>query len=133
ARRHRPARGGPPAVRGHAGAAQSPRPALRGYRSQDRRALGQLPADLFAGRAHRLRHAAVEELGGSILARLVIVSNRLALPNEKPGRAGGLAVALRESLQRRGGLWFGWSGETTPGAARAPEMLMTGRTTSGPT
>jgi Glucoamylase and related glycosyl hydrolases len=50
---------------------------------------GNLPADLFAGRAYRLRHAAVEELGGGILARLVIVSNRLALPNEKPGRAAG--------------------------------------------
>lgn len=48
------------------------------------------------------------------MARLVIVSNRLTLPNEKPARAGGLAVALREALQRRGGLWFGWSGETTP-------------------
>ena len=58
ARRHRPARGGPPAVRGHAGAAQSPGPALGGHRPQDGRALGQLPADLFAGRPDRLRHAA---------------------------------------------------------------------------
>ncbi|HEY8014381.1 MAG TPA: alpha,alpha-trehalose-phosphate synthase (UDP-forming) [Dongiaceae bacterium] len=63
------------------------------------------------------------------MARLVIVSNRLALPNEKPGRAGGLAVALRESLQRRGGLWFGWSGETTPGEAPAPELLTAGKIT----
>jgi trehalose 6-phosphate synthase len=56
------------------------------------------------------------------LARLVIVSNRVALPNEKAARAGGLAVALREALERRGGLWFGWSGETTAGETPAPEL-----------
>ncbi|WP_353235121.1 alpha,alpha-trehalose-phosphate synthase (UDP-forming) [Diaphorobacter ruginosibacter] len=42
------------------------------------------------------------------MGRLVVVSNRLADPR-KPA-AGGLAVALGESLQRTGGLWFGWSG-----------------------
>ena len=45
------------------------------------------------------------------MARLVIVSNRVAMPRERASRAGGLAVALRESLQQHGGLWFGWSGE----------------------
>ena len=43
------------------------------------------------------------------MGRLVVVSNRLADPR-KPA-AGGLAVALAESLQSTGGLWFGWSGE----------------------
>ena len=38
-------------------------------------------------------------MGGSILARLVIVSNRVAHPGAKAERAGGLAVALREALQ----------------------------------
>jgi trehalose 6-phosphate synthase len=57
------------------------------------------------------------------LARLVIVSNRVALPNEKAARAGGLAVALREALERRGGLWFGWSGETITGETPAPEVV----------
>lgn len=44
--------------------------------------------------------------------RLVIVSNRVTIPdrNEK-AVAGGLAVALREALESRGGLWFGWSGK----------------------
>ncbi|SDM31664.1 trehalose 6-phosphate synthase [Oryzisolibacter propanilivorax] len=42
------------------------------------------------------------------MSRLVVVSNRLADPR-KPA-AGGLAVALGESLARTGGLWFGWSG-----------------------
>ncbi|HRO11915.1 trehalose-6-phosphate synthase [Amaricoccus sp.] len=33
---------------------------------------------------------------------------------ETPGesRAGGLAVALRDALAQRGGVWFGWSGDT---------------------
>lgn len=42
------------------------------------------------------------------MSRLVVVSNRIADPR-KPA-AGGLAVAVRESLQQTGGLWFGWSG-----------------------
>jgi len=51
------------------------------------------------------------------MSRLVVVSNRLADPN-KPA-AGGLAVALGETLKRTGGVWFGWSGKVvedgTPG------------------
>jgi trehalose 6-phosphate synthase len=43
------------------------------------------------------------------MSRLVVVSNRVADPR-KPA-AGGLAVALGESLQQSGGLWFGWSGQ----------------------
>ena len=47
------------------------------------------------------------------MARLVIVSNRTAAPRDRNARAGGLAVALREALQRRGGVWFGWSGDVS--------------------
>jgi trehalose 6-phosphate synthase len=43
------------------------------------------------------------------MPRLVVVSNRTA-DLRKPA-AGGLAVALGESLQQTGGLWFGWSGK----------------------
>ncbi len=43
------------------------------------------------------------------MSRLVVISNRVALPDES--RAGGLAVALRAALEERGGLWFGWSGK----------------------
>lgn len=43
------------------------------------------------------------------MSRLVIVSNRVALPKEI--RAGGLAAALHATLKERGGLWFGWSGK----------------------
>lgn len=42
------------------------------------------------------------------MSRLVVVSNRTADPR-KPA-AGGLAVAVKESLQQTGGVWFGWSG-----------------------
>nr|WP_070107207.1 hypothetical protein [Burkholderia plantarii] len=45
------------------------------------------------------------------MGRLIVVSNRTTDPdNEAPG---GLAVALNESLQQRGGIWFGWSGQLT--------------------
>lgn len=45
------------------------------------------------------------------MARLVVVSNRVALPS-RDGRVqpGGLAVAVRAVLKDRPGLWFGWSG-----------------------
>jgi trehalose 6-phosphate synthase len=45
------------------------------------------------------------------LARLIVVSNRVAVPSrEGNNQAGGLAVAVRSLLKRHGGLWFGWSG-----------------------
>ena len=47
------------------------------------------------------------------MSRLVVVSNRVAIPGEN--RAGGLATALRAALDERGGVWFGWSGKTVRG------------------
>jgi trehalose 6-phosphate synthase len=45
------------------------------------------------------------------LARIVVVSNRVAVPSADGGtRAGGLEVAIRSYLKRNRGLWFGWSG-----------------------
>jgi trehalose 6-phosphate synthase len=45
------------------------------------------------------------------LARLVVVSNRVAVPDGKSGgRAGGLEVAVNAALRHREGIWFGWSG-----------------------
>lgn len=63
------------------------------------------------------------------MARLVIVSNRLVLPRERLSRAGGLAVALREALQRQGGLWFGWSGEIVDTPEPAPRTTTAGKIT----
>ena len=45
--------------------------------------------------------------------RLVVVSNRVPVPSAG-NQAGGLAVALDGLMEGRGGLWFGWSGTTTP-------------------
>ena len=43
------------------------------------------------------------------MSRLVVVSNRVAVPGEN--RAGGLAVGLEAALKAHGGMWFGWSGK----------------------
>jgi trehalose 6-phosphate synthase len=45
------------------------------------------------------------------LSRLVIVSNRVALPGEGAQRSGGLVTGLLDALRQAGGLWFGWSGK----------------------
>ena len=46
------------------------------------------------------------------MPRLVVVSNRVAVPDpEGPRQAGGLAVAVNAALKHREGIWFGWSGE----------------------
>ncbi|HET9484933.1 MAG TPA: alpha,alpha-trehalose-phosphate synthase (UDP-forming) [Xanthomonadales bacterium] len=43
------------------------------------------------------------------MSRLVVVSNRVALPEEfKPG---GLASGMLAALREIGGIWFGWSGK----------------------
>src|ERR687897_457496 len=67
--------------------------------------------------------AASADQGGDIekrSGRLVVVSNRVPIPAgaDSPS-AGGLAVALDAALKQRGGLWFGWSGNTVDG--REPE------------
>ncbi len=43
-------------------------------------------------------------------ARLVIVSNRVPVPQERGAQAGGLAVVLADGVPP-GTLWFGWSGK----------------------
>jgi trehalose 6-phosphate synthase len=63
------------------------------------------------------------------LARLVIVSNRVAMPRDTASRAGGLAVALREAMSDRGGLWFGWSGEVAESVAVEPHIENTRKIT----
>jgi hypothetical protein len=51
---------------------------------------------------------------GSVLARLIVVSNRVSIPGDETKRAGGLEVALRPALQQNGGVWLGWSGKIAP-------------------
>ncbi len=45
--------------------------------------------------------------------RLVVVSNRVPIPTGTGAQAGGLAVALTNLMEQRGGVWFGWSGEVS--------------------
>lgn len=63
------------------------------------------------------------------MARLVIVSNRLTLPGDGQTRAGGLAVAMREALRERGGIWFGWSGDVVETPGNAPRITTRGKIT----
>ena len=49
------------------------------------------------------------------MSRLVVVSNRVALPGQ--ASSGGLAVALQAALEETGGLWFGWSGNIADDAS----------------
>ncbi|HYC14468.1 MAG TPA: trehalose-6-phosphate synthase, partial [Stellaceae bacterium] len=60
------------------------------------------------------------------MGRLVIVSNRVELPGARAGRAGGLAVALRDALHGTGGLWVGWSGEIASATSTEPHILQSG-------
>ena len=47
------------------------------------------------------------------MSRLIVISNRVAVPKKgASANQGGLAVALQSALREHGGLWFGWSGET---------------------
>ena len=46
------------------------------------------------------------------MGRLVIVSNRVAVPETNAkARAGGLEVAVKAAFKHKSGLWFGWSGK----------------------
>jgi trehalose 6-phosphate synthase len=54
------------------------------------------------------------------MSRLVMVSNRIALPGE--ARAGGLAIALKAAIEESGGLWFGWSGRLAEESGRMHEV-----------
>ena len=47
------------------------------------------------------------------MSRLVVVSNRVAIPRGGRAIPGGLAVAVQTALREHGGLWFGWSGEVS--------------------
>lgn len=56
------------------------------------------------------------------MGRLIVVSNRVPVPKDGALPAGGLAVALAGAMASRGGLWFGWSGETIAGDQEPTEV-----------
>jgi trehalose 6-phosphate synthase len=47
------------------------------------------------------------------VSRLIVVSNRVPSLADGGSSAGGLAVALHAALEQHGGMWFGWSGESS--------------------
>ncbi|WP_114394884.1 alpha,alpha-trehalose-phosphate synthase (UDP-forming) [Oleisolibacter albus] len=63
------------------------------------------------------------------MSRLVVVSNRVAPVEEGKSQAGGLAVAIQEALKSRGGIWFGWNGDTVEQTPDAPGITQNGRIT----
>ena len=63
-------------------------------------------------------------------ARLIIVSNRVAVPDSpRTPLAGGMAVAVKAALKNRNGVWFGWSGKVTDEPASAPRTVEVNKVT----
>jgi trehalose 6-phosphate synthase len=59
--------------------------------------------------------------------RLVVVSNRVpSRSSASEPAAGGLAVAMDVVLKQRGGLWFGWSGNTSEEGSSEPRCRTLG-------
>ena len=62
--------------------------------------------------------------------RLIVISNRVALPEPgRPRSAGGLIVAVNAALRKRQGVWFGWSGKSSETPDPAPTLIERNRTT----
>jgi trehalose 6-phosphate synthase len=56
--------------------------------------------------------------------RLIIVSNRVAVPDTpRTPAAGGMAVAVKAALKNRNGMWFGWSGKVTDEPVAEPQAV----------
>jgi trehalose 6-phosphate synthase len=58
------------------------------------------------------------------LSRLVVISNRVAVPKARgeAGAQGGLAGALNAALRESGGLWFGWTGAEAEAPSSEPTV-----------
>lgn len=62
------------------------------------------------------------------MPRLIVVSNRVAVPDPSgTGAAGGLAVAVREAFRAYEGVWFGWSGKVATLPTATPRIVDQGR------
>ena len=59
------------------------------------------------------------------MAQLVIVSNRVAIPDRNAkARAGGLEVAVKAALKHKSGIWFGWSGKVSTRTKIATQQVV---------
>ncbi len=63
------------------------------------------------------------------MTRLVVVSNRVAIPKRGRVPPGGLALAVLAALREHGGLWFGWSGEVSKTYHSEPHVNTQGNIT----
>ncbi len=52
--------------------------------------------------------------------RIIIVSNRVAMPRADGAAAGGLTVGILAALKEKGGVWFGWNGKLTDNEMSEP-------------
>jgi trehalose 6-phosphate synthase len=60
------------------------------------------------------------------LSRLIVISNRVPVPEKNSAAAaGGLAVALQAALEQHGGIWMGWSGQSSDTEEPGPLSLQT--------
>ncbi|HYW91776.1 MAG TPA: trehalose-6-phosphate synthase [Gammaproteobacteria bacterium] len=57
------------------------------------------------------------------MSRLVVVSNRVAMPRAGRPAPGGLAVGVLAALQDSGGVWFGWDGKVVPQTPSEPHCV----------
>jgi trehalose 6-phosphate synthase len=60
------------------------------------------------------------------MARLILVSNRVAVPGAGVQSAGGLTVAINATQKLRASVWFGWSGEICDGEIPPPHVTERG-------
>ncbi|HEY1638929.1 MAG TPA: trehalose-6-phosphate synthase [Rhizomicrobium sp.] len=64
------------------------------------------------------------------MARVFIISNRVAVPDPERGiHAGGLEVALKATLRRHDCVWLGWSGEVKPAGETQTRTVVAGGVT----
>ena len=57
------------------------------------------------------------------MSRLIVLSNRVTLPNPNSTQAGGLAVAIEDALNGIGGIWVGWNGKRTTNRQNTFDVL----------
>jgi trehalose 6-phosphate synthase len=57
-------------------------------------------------------------------ARLILVSNRVAVPGAAGQRAGGLTVAIQAAQRLRDSIWLGWSGQVSEGETPPPASVI---------
>ena len=82
--------------------------------------MGEFSADVFDGGFDPDGDASVQDLGGTVLARVIVVSNRVAIPERGGNLAGGLAVSIRSVLKTNPSVWKNCGTGRTPGLSGVP-------------